>query len=90
MTMNPEQAWQSVLGQLQSEMPRAAFDSWVRDTQFISYEKNLVTVATRTQYARDWLENRLTSTVSRMLVGMLNHSVDVEFIVCPDEPIENE
>ena len=45
MIMNPEQAWQAVLGQLQSEMPRASFDSWVRDTQFISFENNLVTVA---------------------------------------------
>ena len=31
--MNVEQAWQSVLGQLQMEMPRASFDTWVRDTQ---------------------------------------------------------
>jgi hypothetical protein len=90
MTMNPEQAWQSVLGQLQSEMPRASFDSWVRDTQFISFENNLVTVAAHTQYARDWLENRLSSTVSRLLAGMLNHSVDVEFVVNPDEPDESD
>ena len=31
--MNVEQAWQSVLGQLQMEMPRASFDTWVRDTK---------------------------------------------------------
>ena len=28
--MNAEQAWQSVLGQLQMEMPRASFDTWSR------------------------------------------------------------
>jgi hypothetical protein len=88
--MNPEQAWQSVLGQLKLEMPRASFDSWVRNTQFISFENNLMTVAARTQYARDWLENRLSSTVSRLLTGMLNHSVDVEFVVSPDEPDESD
>ena len=36
--MNTEQAWQSVLGQLQMEMPRASFDTWVRDTQLLSYD----------------------------------------------------
>ena len=36
--MNPEQAWQSVLGQLQMEMPRASFDTWVRDTEVLSLE----------------------------------------------------
>jgi len=57
--MNYEQAWQSVLGQLQMEMPRAAFDTWVRDTQALSLADGTLTVGVRNAYARDWLENRL-------------------------------
>jgi len=36
--MDAEQAWQSALGQLQMEMPKASFDTWVRDTHIVSYE----------------------------------------------------
>ena len=79
--MNTEQAWQSVLGQLQMEMPRASFETWVRDTQAISLEDGVMTVSVRNAYARDWLESRLSSTVSRLLVGILNQSIAVNFVV---------
>ena len=83
--MNVEQAWQSVLGQLQMEMPRASFDTWVRDTRPVSYQDGTLVVGVRNAYARDWLENRLASTVSRLLVGIMNASVSVNFIVNGNE-----
>ncbi len=79
--MNADQAWQSVLGQLQMEMPRASFDTWVRDTKPVSYQDGTLTVGVRNAYARDWLENRLASTVNRLLIGIMNSTVDVSFIV---------
>jgi chromosomal replication initiator protein len=79
--MNAEQAWQSVLGQLQMEMPRASFDTWVRDTKPMLYADGLLTVGVRNAYARDWLESRLASTVSRLLIGIMNSNVAVNFVV---------
>jgi len=79
--MNAEQAWQSVLAQLQMEMPRASYDTWVRDTRPTSYENGIITVGVRNAYARDWLESRLATTVSRLLIGILNSNVAVEFVV---------
>jgi len=79
--MNAEQAWQSVLGQLQMEMPRASFDTWVRDTRPVSYRDGTLTISVRNAYARDWLESRLASTISRLLLGIMNVSVAVNFIV---------
>jgi len=83
--MNPEQAWQAVLGQLQMEMPKASFDTWVRDTRSLSCENGVLTVGVRNAYARDWLENRLVSTVDRLLVGILNSNVSVEFVVMKED-----
>jgi len=83
--MNPEQAWQAVLGQLQMEMPKASFDTWVRDTRPLSYENGILSVGVRNAYARDWLENRLASTVDRLLVGILNSNVSVEFAVMKED-----
>ena len=90
--MNAEQAWQSVLGQLQMEMPRASFDTWVRHTRPVSYQNGTLTIGVHNAYARDWLESRLASTVSRLLVGILNATVAVNFIVNGNalEPAANE
>jgi len=78
-----------VLGQLQMEMPKASFDTWVRDTQPLSYESGTLTVGVRNAYARDWLENRLTSTVDRLLVGILNLNASVDFVVMKEDKTES-
>ncbi|MEJ5241282.1 MAG: chromosomal replication initiator protein DnaA [Anaerolineales bacterium] len=88
--MNIEQAWKSVLGQLQMDMPRASFETWVRDTYPLSYQNGVLTVGTPNAYARDWLEARLTSTVNRMLIGILNAYVQVRFVVAPPPGAETE
>jgi len=79
--MTAEQAWQSVLRQLQMEMPRASFETWVRDSKAIRYGGNVLSIGVRNAYARDWLEDRLQSTVSRLLVGIMNAHVNVVFVV---------
>ena len=79
--MKAAQAWQAALGQLQMEMPKAAFDTWVRDTEFISYEDGSFIIGTQNAYARDWLESRLSSKVTRILTGIMNRTVEVNFTV---------
>ena len=90
--MDIQQAWSSVLAQLQMDMPRASFETWVLGTEAHTLEKDVLIVSTRNAYARDWLESRLTSTVQRLLVGILNQSVSVQFIVgdTPQEETEVE
>lgn len=86
--MNAEQAWQAVLAQLQMEMPKASFNTWVRDTHPLSYGGGILTIGVPNAYARDWLESRLASTVSRLLVGILNSNVAINFVVAQKEEAE--
>lgn len=94
-----EQAWNATLGQLQIEMSKAAYDTWVREAQFLSYEDGSFIIGIQNAYARDWLESRLSSTVTRLLTGIMNRTVEVRFVVwtnsqdTPDQPndfTENE
>jgi chromosomal replication initiator protein len=86
--MDGQQAWQSALGQLQMEMPKASFDTWVRDTRIVSYDGDTFTIGVRNAYARDWLESRLSSTATRLLMGILNQEVDIRFVVANEhEPL---
>jgi chromosomal replication initiator protein len=36
--MDAERTWEAALGQLQMELPRATFDTWVRDAELLAYE----------------------------------------------------
>ena len=88
--MNAEQSWQAAVGQLQMEMPKATFDTWVRDAQFLSYEDGTITIGLKNAYARDWLDNRITSTVIRSLSGIMNRNVKVKFVVGHSENGQKE
>src|SRR4030042_6701776 len=79
--MRAEQAWQAALGQLQLEMNKANFDTWVRDAELVSYEDGEFIIGVKDAYTRDWLTERMTSTVTRILTGNINRTVQVRFIV---------
>jgi len=90
MSLNPEHAWQSALDQLQMEMPKASFDSWVRDTQFVSYQDGLFAIGVRNANMQEWLQSRLASTITRMLMGMMNREVSVTFVIDTPAFTKNE
>ncbi len=83
--MKAEQAWQAVLGQLQMDMPKASYDTWVRNAEIVSYEDNVFIIGVPNTYALDWLESRLTSKIKRLLCGIMNKTVSLRFIVWHDE-----
>ena len=82
--MKADQAWQAAIGQLQMDMPRAAFDTWVRDAELLSYEDGSFIIGVQNAYARDWLESRLSSSITRLLTGIMNRTVEVSFTVWQD------
>jgi len=79
--MNASQAWQAALGQLQVEMPKGTYDTWVRDSELVAYEDGAFVIGANNAYARDWLEGRLKSTIIRLLTGMMNRTIEVRFVV---------
>ncbi len=79
--MEASQAWQATMGQLQMELPKATYDTWVRDTRFVNHQENTFVIGVQNAYARDWLENRLTSTAMRLLSGIMDAPQQVNFVL---------
>ena len=86
--MNAERLWQAALGQLQMEMPRATFDTWVRDAELLAYEDGAFIVGVQNAYARDWLEDRMLATIKRVLTGLAGRTVEVRFVVWQGDPAD--
>ena len=86
--MNAERHWQAALGQLQMELPRATFDTWVRDAEYLAYEDGTFIIGVRNAYARDWLEDRLLATTKRVLTGIIGRTVDLRFVVWQGDPVD--
>jgi chromosomal replication initiator protein len=76
-----EQIWQTALGELQMQVTRATFETWVKDTRVLSYEDGEFVIGVHSAFAKDWLENRLLSTIKRTLTQIMGRSVGVSFVV---------
>jgi hypothetical protein len=76
-----QDTWVAALGQLQMEIPKASFDTWLRDADLIGYREGVFEVGVQNTYARDWLEDRLKSTAGRVLTGVVGEKTEVRFVV---------
>jgi len=81
MEMNTGAVWQNVLDQLRLQMTRATFDTWLKDTRIVSQNNSHLVVGTKNAYAKDWLENRLFTTINRTVADILGYSIDIDFVV---------
>jgi len=75
-------AWDQAMTILELDIPREAYQTTLAPTypkQWIS--PGILTVAAPTPYIRDWLTDRLTSTLSRLLCGILAQPVSHIFIL---------
>ena len=64
--MDANQAWLAVVGQLEMELPRASFDTWVKKTQFLAYNPEALQfeIGAPSAFIRDWLDSRLKQLLS--------------------------
>jgi len=66
-------------------MTQATFDTWLRDSRLLKYEDGIFVVGVKSGYAKDWLENRLLTTIKRTLARLAGQTVAVKFVVWDEE-----
>ncbi len=81
--MNPNQIWQAALGELQLQMTRATFETWVKQTSVLGFEDGVFIIGVQSNFAKEWLENRLLGLIKRTLTNIMGRSVEVRFAVHP-------
>jgi chromosomal replication initiator protein len=79
--MDTDQVWQATLGQLQLQMTRATFDTWIKDTRIVAQDSDKLIIGTKSAFAKDWLENRLVATISRAVTHVLGRAINIQFTV---------
>jgi len=79
-SMLPEKAWQAALGQMQMEMPKAAFDTWVKNLVLLDADpdKTRFTIGAYNDYQVEWIQDRLKSQIKKLLTGIMNASLEIE------------
>ncbi len=76
-----KEAWQMVIGELQAEMPRAQYDTWVQPLRPLDFDGDCFTVGAYNTYGRAWVEERLGARVTRLLGGLYGRDVSFKVVV---------
>ncbi len=80
------QVWEAALGELQLQMTRANFDTWLKDTFLSSQEDGVFVIGVGSPFAADTLEQRLSPMIRKVLSSIVGHEVDLRFVVQQKKP----
>ena len=73
------QLWNAALGQLEVEIPRPNFETWLRGTTASRLEDGVLTVSTSSTFAAEMLEQRLYNTIERAVRRVSQSPLEVKF-----------
>ena len=79
--MSPKKAWKATLGELELQMTKATFNTWLKDAHLLECHENQYLIGVRNDYAKDWLENRLQDTILRTLSSVVGQEAELRFVV---------
>lgn len=73
--------WQAALSELELQMTRATFNTWLKDAQLLGRDEGVYVIGVRNEYAQDWLTHRLHDTILRTLTAIIQEQVELRFVV---------
>ena len=79
--MRAEDAWRSVLGEIEVGMGRSSYVTWLKSARLITYEDGQFVIGVANGYAKEWIEQRKLNDIKRMLGERMGRSVDVSLVV---------
>ncbi|HEX3721711.1 MAG TPA: chromosomal replication initiator protein DnaA [Nitrolancea sp.] len=83
--MQPNQIWQATLGELQNQLSRANFETWLRNTQLTQWDGETATIGASNSFAVDQLRNKFAAQIQQALATITGHAVAVQFAVISSE-----
>jgi len=79
--MQADKIWLAALGELQIQVSRANYNTWLKDSRGIDYADGIFTVAVPTAFIAEWLKGRLHSVVCRIVSTITGKTTEVAFQV---------
>jgi chromosomal replication initiator protein len=80
-----EQLWQDVLTNLQSQLSRPTYETWIKPTQAQALNDDTLVISTPNPFARNWLQKHYVSTIATVVQEMLGQPIIVQVVVAMED-----
>ena len=84
-----KQVWDAVLGELQLQVTRPSYETWLKDTVGIAHHDGEFVVGTPNAFVAEMLEQRMYSLISQATERVIQGRVEVRFQVLPGATTSN-
>lgn len=82
---NPIQIWDAALGELQLQVNRANFNTFLKGTKGVHLTEEVFIVKVDKPFAAEWLDKRMRPLIEKTVAGILQQQVELRFIVDAEE-----
>ncbi len=78
-----KEIWEAALGELQLQVNKPNYDTWLKDTTGVSYRGDIFVVGVPNVFVAEWLKNRLYSLIKRTVSSITGKALQIEFEIRP-------
>lgn len=77
--MNLNELWKAALGEIELQVSRANFKTWLQNTSITNKKDGVVTVAVPNSFTKEWLENKYHKFILRSLRNLESEIKEVNY-----------
>ena len=81
--LSARESWRAVLGDLELQIPKQLYDSYLKQTEGIGYDESTFTVRAPSAFVVTWLERRMYSAIQGTLEKVTGKALEIRFDVLP-------
>jgi chromosomal replication initiator protein len=79
--MDLDQLWKLTLGEIEGQLSRANFATWLKGSRLIERREGALVVALPNNFAKEWVENKYQKTLLGIVRGFDSSTKKLEFLV---------
>ncbi len=83
--LNATHVWEAVLGDLQLQVTRPSYETWLKETVGVAREDDVFVVGTPSAFVAEMLQQRMYSLISEAMERVTKSHVQLRFVVLPKE-----
>jgi chromosomal replication initiator protein len=76
-----QEIWEAALGELQLQVSKANYRTWLEKTRGLSYQDNLLILGVTNTFVAEYLDKNLRSLIEKTLIGIAQKEIKVSFQV---------
>ncbi|MGA1411399.1 MAG: chromosomal replication initiator protein DnaA [Prochlorotrichaceae cyanobacterium] len=83
--MSPQEFWNQVLVQLQTQLSRPTFETWIKTATLEELNDHCIRIRTPNPFARNWLQKYYLSAIAQSVEKVAGHNLDIQFTVANED-----